>query len=378
MQFELKILDKRLGNEFKLPQYATPGSAGIDLCACIDDLLELKPGETKLIPTGIAVHMKDPSVCATILPRSGLGHKHGIVLGNLVGLIDSDYQNQLFVSAWNRGNAPYTIQPGERIAQLVFLPVIRASFSIVEEFDLNTGRGGFGSTGRVAKDPAKLAADVKAAGITGEDMQFLSTVLSATLTEQLTVKARDFIRAVGADARSASIGAGEVTLPNGLVWPKQHAIITELHEGTGPVCHIQGCSTGMQRPVDGDEDIIIYGALMSQYIKTPHPTRMFTFNVSDMGDGRVQSMFVAGMDETDMIDDMRIDYITVNGLEVKCALTHLKRVAEGDMYQREVSVTAGTEEVKIGVINLATMEFYPHRDLQAMRGTLLSCNQNRK
>lgn len=152
MQFELKILDKRLGNEFKLPQYATPGSAGIDLCACIDDVLELKPGETVLIPTGIAVHMKDPNVCATILPRSGLGHKHGIVLGNLVGLIDSDYCGQLQVSAWNRGNISYAIQPGERIAQLVFLPVIQATFNIVGEFEeTERGEGGFGSTGRTVE-----------------------------------------------------------------------------------------------------------------------------------------------------------------------------------------------------------------------------------
>ena len=267
MQFELKILDKRIGNEFKLPQYATPGSAGIDLCACIDDMLELKPGETKLIPAGIAVHIKDPSVCATILPRSGLGHKHGIVLGNLVGLIDSDYQGQLQVSAWNRSNTTYTIQPGERIAQLVFLPVIQATFNIVDEFEeTERGEGGFGSTGRVAKDPAKLAEDIKAAGITDSDMQFLGTVLSATLQSKLIVKARDFIQAVGQNALKASIGVGEAKFPDERIWPKQYAIITTLLEGGKNVCHVQGCSTAVQRPLDGDEDIIIYGDVMSQYL----------------------------------------------------------------------------------------------------------------
>lgn len=148
-QIELKILDARIGNEFPLPEYATPGSAGLDLRACLDESVELEPGDTKLIPTGLAIHIADPSLCATILPRSGLGHKHGIVLGNLVGLIDSDYQGQLMVSVWNRGNTTFTIQPGERIAQLVFMPVVQASFNIVDEFDSSErGEGGFGSSGR--------------------------------------------------------------------------------------------------------------------------------------------------------------------------------------------------------------------------------------
>jgi dUTP pyrophosphatase len=148
-QIELKILDARIGNEFPLPEYATPGSAGLDLRACLDASIELVPGDTTLIPTGLAIHIADPSLCATILPRSGLGHKHGIVLGNLVGLIDSDYQGQLMVSVWNRGNTTFTIQPGERIAQLVFMPVVQASFTVVEEFDSSErGEGGFGSSGR--------------------------------------------------------------------------------------------------------------------------------------------------------------------------------------------------------------------------------------
>ncbi len=148
-QIELKILDARIGNEFPLPEYATPGSAGLDLRACLDAAVELNPGETQLIPTGLAIHIADPSLCATILPRSGLGHKHGIVLGNLVGLIDSDYQGQLMVSVWNRGNTTFTIQPGERIAQLVFMPVVQAAFTIVDSFDNSErGEGGFGSSGR--------------------------------------------------------------------------------------------------------------------------------------------------------------------------------------------------------------------------------------
>lgn len=148
-QIELKILDARIGNEFPLPEYATPGSAGLDLRACLDAAIELNPGETQLIPTGLAIHIADPSLCATILPRSGLGHKHGIVLGNLVGLIDSDYQGQLMVSVWNRGNTTFTIQPGERIAQLVFMPVVQAAFTIVDSFDNSErGEGGFGSSGR--------------------------------------------------------------------------------------------------------------------------------------------------------------------------------------------------------------------------------------
>lgn len=148
-QIELKILDTRIGNEFPLPEYATPGSAGLDLRACLDAAVELAPGETLLIPTGLAIHIADPGLCATILPRSGLGHKHGIVLGNLVGLIDSDYQGQLMVSMWNRSQTAFTIQPGERIAQLVFMPVVQASFAIVDEFDASErGEGGFGSSGR--------------------------------------------------------------------------------------------------------------------------------------------------------------------------------------------------------------------------------------
>ena len=148
-QIELKILDPRIGHEFPLPEYATPGSAGLDLRACLDAAVELAPGATTLLPTGLAIHIADPRLCATILPRSGLGHKHGIVLGNLVGLIDSDYQGQLMVSVWNRGQQSFTIQPGERIAQLVFLPVVQASFTIVDEFDSSErGEGGFGSSGR--------------------------------------------------------------------------------------------------------------------------------------------------------------------------------------------------------------------------------------
>ena len=146
---ELKILDPRVGTEFPLPAYATPGSAGLDLRACLDEPLTLAPGDTQLLPTGLAIHIQDPGLCATILPRSGLGHKHGIVLGNLVGLIDSDYQGQLMVSCWNRGKDSFTIQPGERIAQLVILPVVQAQFTLVDEFDQSErGEGGFGSSGR--------------------------------------------------------------------------------------------------------------------------------------------------------------------------------------------------------------------------------------
>lgn len=148
-QIELKILDPRVGTEFPLPAYATPGSAGLDLRACLDAQITLQPGETQLIPTGLAIHIADPSLCATILPRSGLGHKHGIVLGNLVGLIDSDYQGQLMVSMWNRGQTAFDIQPGDRIAQMVFVPVVQASFAIVDEFAASErGEGGFGSSGR--------------------------------------------------------------------------------------------------------------------------------------------------------------------------------------------------------------------------------------
>lgn len=145
---ELKILDARIGTEYPLPEYATVGSAGLDLRALLDAPLTLAPGDTHLIPTGIAIHIADANLCATILPRSGLGHKHGIVLGNLVGLIDSDYQGQLMVSTWNRGNNTFTIQPGDRIAQLVFMPVVQADFSIVADFDQSErGEGGFGHSG---------------------------------------------------------------------------------------------------------------------------------------------------------------------------------------------------------------------------------------
>lgn len=147
-KIDLKILDSRLGNEFPLPEYATPGSAGMDLRACLDAPLTLEPGQTELIPTGLAMYIGDPGLCATILPRSGLGHKKGLVLGNLVGLIDSDYQGQLMVSVWNRGQQSQEIKPGERIAQLVILPVIQAQFEIVEEFtESERGQGGFGSSG---------------------------------------------------------------------------------------------------------------------------------------------------------------------------------------------------------------------------------------
>jgi dUTP pyrophosphatase len=146
---ELKILDDRLRGLYPLPHYATDGAAGMDLRACIDDPLTLGPGDTALIPTGIAVHMADHNLAAVVLPRSGLGHKHGIVLGNLVGLIDSDYQGQILVSCWNRGRESFNIQPGERIAQLVFIPVVRAQFTVVEEFAASArGAGGFGHTGR--------------------------------------------------------------------------------------------------------------------------------------------------------------------------------------------------------------------------------------
>jgi len=148
-KIELKILDPRLGEAFPLPDYATTGSAGLDLRACIDEALVLAPGDTHLIPTGIAVHIGDPSIAAVLLPRSGLGHKHGIVLGNLVGLIDSDYQGQIFVSCWNRGTQPFTIAAGERIAQMVFVPVVQAAFEVVQEFiDSERGVGGFGHSGR--------------------------------------------------------------------------------------------------------------------------------------------------------------------------------------------------------------------------------------
>ena len=148
-KIELKILDARLGDEFPLPAYATPGSAGMDLRAMLEQPLELQPGETELIPTGMAIHIEDSHLAAMILPRSGLGHKHGIVLGNLVGLIDSDYQGQLFVSCWNRGSEPFHMEVGERIAQLVIVPVVHADFQIVDEFaESERGEGGFGHSGR--------------------------------------------------------------------------------------------------------------------------------------------------------------------------------------------------------------------------------------
>ena len=148
---QLKILDDRIGTEaFPLPQYATAGSAGLDLRACLDEPLEIAPGEVKLIPTGLAIHINDPGYAATILPRSGLGHKHGVVLGNLVGLIDSDYQGPLMLSCWNRSDIAYTVQPAERIAQLVIVPVSRVNFDIVNEFSsTDRGEGGFGSTGQL-------------------------------------------------------------------------------------------------------------------------------------------------------------------------------------------------------------------------------------
>nr|WP_196799749.1 dUTP diphosphatase [Thioalkalivibrio sulfidiphilus] len=149
MKIDVKILDPRIGKEIPLPTHATPGSAGMDLRACVEGPLTLAPGDTQLIPTGIAIHIADPGLAAMILPRSGLGHKHGIVLGNLVGLIDSDYQGQLFVSCWNRGREPFVIQAGERIAQLVIVPVVQAEFQVVESFEeSHRGEGGFGSSGR--------------------------------------------------------------------------------------------------------------------------------------------------------------------------------------------------------------------------------------
>ena len=148
-KIQLKILDPRLGNEFPLPHYATDGSAGMDMRACLDAPLELAPGDTHLIPTGLAIHVADTGLAAVLLPRSGLGHKHGIVLGNLVGLIDSDYQGQVFVSCWNRGKNTFIVEPGERVAQMVIVPVVRAEFEIVEDFNASErGAGGFGHTGR--------------------------------------------------------------------------------------------------------------------------------------------------------------------------------------------------------------------------------------
>lgn len=148
-KIQLKILNPKMGTEFPLPEYATEGSAGLDLRACLATPLQLAPGEAQLIPTGLAIYMADPHMAAIILPRSGLGHKHGIVLGNLTGLIDSDYQGELLISCWNRSSDHFTVQPGERIAQLVFVPVIKAEFETVNEFTATErGAGGFGHTGR--------------------------------------------------------------------------------------------------------------------------------------------------------------------------------------------------------------------------------------
>ena len=145
----VRILDARVGTEFPLPAYATDGSAGLDLRACLDAPLLLAPGKAQLIPTGIAIHLEDPGLAAVILPRSGLGHRHGIVLGNLVGLIDSDYQGQLMVSCWNRGAEPFTVRPGERVAQLVVVPVVQVELEIVADFTASSrGAGGFGHSGQ--------------------------------------------------------------------------------------------------------------------------------------------------------------------------------------------------------------------------------------
>jgi len=147
-KIQLKILDPRIGNEIPLPEYSTEGSAGLDMRACIDQSLQIDPGETSLIPTGLAIYIEDPTLAAVLLPRSGLGHKHGVVLGNLVGLIDSDYQGQVFISCWNRGTNTFTIEPGDRIAQMVFLPIAQVGFEVVDEFEsTDRGHGGFGHSG---------------------------------------------------------------------------------------------------------------------------------------------------------------------------------------------------------------------------------------
>ena len=145
---DLKVLDKRIGDTFDMPDYQTSGSAGIDLLACLDEPLTIQPGDTELIPSGIAVYIRDPSLAAVLLPRSGLGHKKGLVLGNLVGLIDSDYQGQVFISCWNRGKESCVIEPGMRLAQMVFLPIQQVNFNLVESFEeSDRGEGGFGHTG---------------------------------------------------------------------------------------------------------------------------------------------------------------------------------------------------------------------------------------
>ncbi|MXP51395.1 dUTP diphosphatase [Pantoea sp. SoEX] len=147
-KIDIKILDDRLGKIFHLPNYITPGSAGLDLCACIDNILEIKPNYTHLLPSGLSIYIADPEIAALILPRSGIGHKNGIVLGNLVGLIDSDYQGQLMISIWNRGEKSFFIKPGDRIAQLVFVPIIKVEFNIVENFHFSLrGKNGFGHSG---------------------------------------------------------------------------------------------------------------------------------------------------------------------------------------------------------------------------------------
>ena len=144
----IRVLDPRVGREIPLPAYATDGSAGLDLRACLDAPVTLEPGQTQLVPTGFAIHLEDPGLAAVLLPRSGLGHKHGIVLGNLVGLIDSDYQGQVMVSVWNRGSHPFTISPGERIAQMIIVPVVQVELEVVTEFDESArGAAGFGSSG---------------------------------------------------------------------------------------------------------------------------------------------------------------------------------------------------------------------------------------
>ncbi|MGH8278223.1 MAG: dUTP diphosphatase [Gammaproteobacteria bacterium] len=149
MRVKLKLLDARIGREFPLPEYATAGSAGLDLRACLKETLTLAPGASALIPSGLAIYIADPGYAAMLLPRSGLGHKHGIVLGNLVGLIDSDYQGEVLISCWNRGQASFAMQPGERIAQLVIVPVVQANFEVVEDFTRSTrGAGGFGHSGK--------------------------------------------------------------------------------------------------------------------------------------------------------------------------------------------------------------------------------------
>ncbi len=148
-KIQLRILDPRLGRDFPLPDHATAGSAGVDLRALVPETLTILPGQTVLVPTGMAIHIGDPGLAAVILPRSGLGHKHGIVLGNLVGLIDSDYQGQLMVSCWNRGSETFELEPGARLAQMVFVPVVQVGFEVVEEFHASQrGAGGFGHTGR--------------------------------------------------------------------------------------------------------------------------------------------------------------------------------------------------------------------------------------